>query len=184
MRAPRKKSGRRAAATLSARLLSHVTLQAQAGGDIAALFDDVSLGLGKFSAATAERAKDLRVGLPLSAFASGSGKPIKKSLSSSGDWRGAVSSSIASGAREARIWSSSSLSCRIIGRACRTWTMLIRWCCHGSPTCGGAPTRWFWNCRAPAPCSKFAIPGLRLPWRAGHAATDQTIPPAKGFFGA
>jgi SagB-type dehydrogenase family enzyme len=69
VRAPRKKSGRRAAATLSARLLSHVTLQAQAGGDIAARFDDVSLGLGKFSAAAAARAKELSAGLPLSAFA-------------------------------------------------------------------------------------------------------------------
>ena len=80
MRAPRKKSGRRAAATLSVRLLSHVTLQAQAGGDIAALFDDVSLGLGKFSAAAAERAKDLRVGLPLSAFAPGSRETDKEVL--------------------------------------------------------------------------------------------------------
>jgi SagB-type dehydrogenase family enzyme len=71
MRAPRKKSGRRTLATLSARLLSHVTLQAQARGDIVAQFDDVSLGLGKFSAEAAERAKELRVGLPLSAFASG-----------------------------------------------------------------------------------------------------------------
>jgi SagB-type dehydrogenase family enzyme len=58
-------------ATLSARLLSHVTLQAQAGGDIAARFDDVSLGLGNFSAEAAERAKGLRVGLPLNTFASG-----------------------------------------------------------------------------------------------------------------
>ena len=71
MRAPRKKSGRRAAAALSARLLSHVTLHAQAGGDIVAQFDDVSLGLGKFSAEAAERAKELHAGLPLSSFASG-----------------------------------------------------------------------------------------------------------------
>jgi SagB-type dehydrogenase family enzyme len=70
VRAPRKKSGRRAAATLSARLLSHITLQAQAGGDIVARFDDVALGLGKFSAAAAERAKELSAGLALSAFAS------------------------------------------------------------------------------------------------------------------
>jgi SagB-type dehydrogenase family enzyme len=80
VRAPRRKSGRRAAATFSVRLLSHVTLQAQAGGDIAALFDDVSLGLGKFSAAAAERAKDLRVGLPLSAFAPGSRATDKEVL--------------------------------------------------------------------------------------------------------
>jgi SagB-type dehydrogenase family enzyme len=71
VRAPRKKTGRRATATLSARLLSHITLQAQAGGDILARFDDVALGLGKFSAEAAERAKRLHVGLPLSTFASG-----------------------------------------------------------------------------------------------------------------
>jgi SagB-type dehydrogenase family enzyme len=71
VRAPQKKSGRRAAATLSARLLGHITLQAQAGGDIVAQFDDVALGLGKFNPETAERAKQLREGLPLSAFASG-----------------------------------------------------------------------------------------------------------------
>jgi SagB-type dehydrogenase family enzyme len=52
--------------------LSHVTLQAQASGEIAACFDDVALGLGKFSAKAADRAQDLRTGLPLSAFASGS----------------------------------------------------------------------------------------------------------------
>jgi len=65
-------------ATLSARLLSHVTLQAQAGGDIVARFDDVSLGLGKFSAEAAERAKDLRFGLPLAAFASGNRETDKE----------------------------------------------------------------------------------------------------------
>jgi SagB-type dehydrogenase family enzyme len=80
VRAPRKKSGRRATATLSVRLLSHVTLQAQAGGDIVALFDDVSLSLGKFSRAAAERAKDLRVGLPLSTFASGNRETDKEVL--------------------------------------------------------------------------------------------------------
>jgi SagB-type dehydrogenase family enzyme len=78
VRAPRKKSGRRAAATLSVRLLSHVTLQAQASGDIAARFDDVSLGLGKFSAEAAERARKLRAGLPLSTFASGSRETDKE----------------------------------------------------------------------------------------------------------
>jgi SagB-type dehydrogenase family enzyme len=72
VRAPRKKSGRRATATLSIRLLSHVTLQAQASGDIVALFDDFALSLGKFSRAAAQRAKDLRGGLPLRALASGS----------------------------------------------------------------------------------------------------------------
>jgi SagB-type dehydrogenase family enzyme len=61
-----------AAATLSVRLLGHITLQAQASGEIAACFDDVAVGLGKFSAKAAVRAQGLRTGLPLSAFASGS----------------------------------------------------------------------------------------------------------------
>ena len=52
--------------------MSHVTLQAQASGEIAACFDDVALGLGKFSAKAAERAQDLHTALPLSAFASSS----------------------------------------------------------------------------------------------------------------
>jgi SagB-type dehydrogenase family enzyme len=80
VRAPRKKIGRRATATLSVRLLSHVTLQSQAGGDIVARFDDVALGLGKFSAEAAERAKRLRVGLPLSTFASGNRETDKEVL--------------------------------------------------------------------------------------------------------
>jgi SagB-type dehydrogenase family enzyme len=80
VRAPRKKSGRRAAVTLSARVLSHITLQAQAGGDIVARFDDVALGLGKFSAEAAERAKRLHVGLPLSTFASGNREIDKEVL--------------------------------------------------------------------------------------------------------
>jgi SagB-type dehydrogenase family enzyme len=80
VRAPRKKTGRRAAATLSARLLSHITLQAQTGGDIVARFDDVALGLGKFSAQAGERAKRLDVGLPLSTFASGNREPDKEVL--------------------------------------------------------------------------------------------------------
>jgi SagB-type dehydrogenase family enzyme len=71
LRGPAKKSGRRTApATLSARLISHVTLEAPANGDIAASFDGMSLGLGKFSAAAADRAQKLRKGLPLRSFTS------------------------------------------------------------------------------------------------------------------
>jgi SagB-type dehydrogenase family enzyme len=66
--------------TLSVRLLHHVTLQAQASGEIAACFDDVAVGLGKFSAKAADRAQVLRTGLPLSAFASGSGDIDKEIL--------------------------------------------------------------------------------------------------------
>jgi SagB-type dehydrogenase family enzyme len=56
---------------LSARLVGHVTLEAGANGQVAACFDDHSVGLGQFSARAAERAQDLRTGLPLASFAPG-----------------------------------------------------------------------------------------------------------------
>jgi SagB-type dehydrogenase family enzyme len=66
LRAPGKKPGRRAApGTFSARLSSHVTLEARADGSIIACFDGYSVGLGKLSAGAAERARNLRTGLPL-----------------------------------------------------------------------------------------------------------------------
>jgi SagB-type dehydrogenase family enzyme len=80
LRAHRTKSARRAAAELSARLLDHVTLQAQPGGDIVAQFGGMSLGLGKFSAETATYAQQLRAGLPLRAFQSGRSKSAKDIL--------------------------------------------------------------------------------------------------------
>jgi SagB-type dehydrogenase family enzyme len=55
---------------LSARLVGHVTLEARADGNIAVCFDNgYSVGLGKLSAAAADRAQDLRTGLPLASFA-------------------------------------------------------------------------------------------------------------------
>jgi SagB-type dehydrogenase family enzyme len=69
LRAPGTKRRRRAApATLSARLVGHVTLEARTDGSIAACFDGRSVGLGKFRARAAERAQDLRTGLPLASF--------------------------------------------------------------------------------------------------------------------
>jgi SagB-type dehydrogenase family enzyme len=80
LRASRKKRRRPAApATLSARLGGHVTLEAQSDGNIAACFDGYSVGLGKFSAGAADRAQDLRTGLPLGAVTSG-GKNIDKEI--------------------------------------------------------------------------------------------------------
>ena len=71
MRAPRKKGVRRAPpAILSARLNSHVTIEARAAGDIVARFNGMSLALGQFSSAAAERARELNKGLPLAALAS------------------------------------------------------------------------------------------------------------------
>jgi SagB-type dehydrogenase family enzyme len=59
-------------ATVSARLGSRVTLEAQANGEIVACFDGYSVGLGTFGAETADRAQYLRIGLPLASFASNS----------------------------------------------------------------------------------------------------------------
>jgi SagB-type dehydrogenase family enzyme len=65
--------------TLSARLVAHVTFDARTDGTLAACFDGHSVGLGRLSAAAAERAQDLRTGLPLSAFASDR-RPIEKEI--------------------------------------------------------------------------------------------------------
>ncbi len=59
-----------APAKVSARLPGHVRLEARANGEIVARFDGYSVGLGTFSAGAADRAQDLRRGLPLSSFAS------------------------------------------------------------------------------------------------------------------
>jgi len=72
LRAPAVKRSRRAAPpTLSARLSSHITLEAHATGKIIACFDGYSVDLGAFSGDAADRAQDLRVGLPLASFAFG-----------------------------------------------------------------------------------------------------------------
>jgi SagB-type dehydrogenase family enzyme len=80
LRAPGKKREQRAApATFSARLGGHITLEVHSNGEIVACFDSHSVGLGKFSAGAADRAKELRIGLPLSSFAS-DGKDIDKEI--------------------------------------------------------------------------------------------------------
>jgi len=58
-------------ATLAARLVGHVTLEARSDGNIVARFDGHSVGLGQFSAGVAEHAQSLRTGLPLASLASG-----------------------------------------------------------------------------------------------------------------
>jgi SagB-type dehydrogenase family enzyme len=80
--APRTSARQRAAsATLSARLVRQVTLAADSKGEIAARFDGHSLALGKFSAATAGRARALRAGLPLGLLSSRR-RSIEKELGS------------------------------------------------------------------------------------------------------
>src|SRR5271166_3932458 len=61
-----------APATVSARLPGHVRLEVHANGEIVACFGGYSVGLGTFSARAADRAQELRTGLQLSSFASGS----------------------------------------------------------------------------------------------------------------
>ena len=80
MRAPVKKRGQRATpATFSARLSGHITLEVHSNGEIVACFDSHSVGLGKFSAGAADRARELRIGLPLTSFAS-DGRDIDKEI--------------------------------------------------------------------------------------------------------
>lgn len=71
MRAPAKTTSRRLAPpAISARLSGHITLEANADGNIFASFDGHAVGLGKFSAGAAKRAQELRTGLPLASLAS------------------------------------------------------------------------------------------------------------------
>ena len=78
MRTSGTKKGRRVAPpAISARLNARVSLDISADGTIAAHFEGHSLGLGKFSAGIAERASELRDGLPLASFADGT-SPIDK----------------------------------------------------------------------------------------------------------
>lgn len=69
MRAAPAKRGRHAKVQISARLSERVTL-AHVGGRIIARFDGYSLDLGPLSVAAADRAQDLRTGLPLAALRS------------------------------------------------------------------------------------------------------------------
>jgi SagB-type dehydrogenase family enzyme len=80
VRAPVKKQRRRTAApAISARLLSHIALEANADGSIAACFEGYSVALGKFSADAVARAEALRNGLPLASFAP-QRRPVDKEI--------------------------------------------------------------------------------------------------------
>lgn len=56
---------------MSARLRGHATLEVHANGEIAACYGGYTVALGTFSARAADRAQDLRMGVPLGSFASG-----------------------------------------------------------------------------------------------------------------
>jgi SagB-type dehydrogenase family enzyme len=66
--------------TVSARLRGHVRLEAHANREIVARFDGYSVGLGTFKPRATDRAQELRIGLPLSSFASES-RNIDKEIS-------------------------------------------------------------------------------------------------------
>jgi SagB-type dehydrogenase family enzyme len=72
LRAPVARVRRVARATVFARLRGHIRLEAQANGEIVASSDGYSDGLGTFGPRAADRAQELRIGLPLSSFASNS----------------------------------------------------------------------------------------------------------------
>jgi SagB-type dehydrogenase family enzyme len=72
LRAPAKKSGRRAAsATLSVRLSGHVTLDVRKNGEVVADIEGYAFGLGTVSADAAKDVRRLSTGLPLASFAAG-----------------------------------------------------------------------------------------------------------------
>jgi SagB-type dehydrogenase family enzyme len=78
--APGKTQRRKIAApAIFARLIGQITLEARADGNVVASFDGLSVGLGKFSAATLDRALKLRTGLPLDSFAPG-GRTLDKEI--------------------------------------------------------------------------------------------------------
>ena len=73
MAAPRKNSRRKTATPiLVARVNPHVTLEAQADGQVVARFEGFAQSFGKFSPTTAKRLGELRTGLPLASIARGS----------------------------------------------------------------------------------------------------------------
>src|SRR4051794_35178492 len=74
VRAPGKaRTSRIAPPSLFARISSHITLEPRADGSIAACFHGQSVGLGTFSVAAAERARELRTGLPFGSIKPGAG---------------------------------------------------------------------------------------------------------------
>jgi len=80
LRAPEPKRVRRTVpAHLAARLRGHVTLEAHASGELFAYVDGYPVSMGRFSAGAAERARELRKGLPFASF-SESGRKIEKEV--------------------------------------------------------------------------------------------------------
>lgn len=69
VRTSRKKPAAKTAPVLAARLNPHYSLQMQADGHIAATSGYTSLGLGRFSTAAMERARELSTGLSFASFA-------------------------------------------------------------------------------------------------------------------
>jgi SagB-type dehydrogenase family enzyme len=72
------KKARLTPSMVSARLVSHVTLDTLADGKMVARFGGYAIGLGTFSADTVVRAQKLQTGLPLASFASDGGSIDKE----------------------------------------------------------------------------------------------------------
>jgi SagB-type dehydrogenase family enzyme len=68
-RSKKKKATQVASEQVFVRLSTHVALDVQPSGEIAASFNGMALGLGKVGGATAKGAQELRTGLPLNALA-------------------------------------------------------------------------------------------------------------------
>lgn len=66
-------------AYLAARLRGHVTLEAHASGELFVYVDGYPVSMGRFSVGAAERARELRKGLPFASF-SESGRKIEKEV--------------------------------------------------------------------------------------------------------
>ncbi|SHN87036.1 SagB/ThcOx family dehydrogenase [Bradyrhizobium erythrophlei] len=72
MATPKKKASGRKTATpvLTAHVVKHVVLEAQADGNVVVRFEGYTQGLGKFAPAISKRIAELRTGLPLASIAS------------------------------------------------------------------------------------------------------------------
>ena len=155
-------------AAFSARLGAHVTLEARANGEIVACFQGYSVGLGTFSAGArpiARRNCEKVCRSPPSHPADGTSTRRLICSSRRLAKRGLLEYRLGASRERRGSGRHRTADSPIIGPKRRRSPTRTRSCCRGSPICAGAATRWFWNRRAPARCSKFAIRRSRPPWQ-------------------
>ena len=137
-------------ATLRARVVDQVTLEADAAGRIAASFAGQRVDLGAFDAATAARVGELRRGLNLDAASDQAMHGLARRLA-------------ASGLLEYCLGSDDHDEVVIEPQLPDYWPRLCLLDDTGVFALSrfaylrGAAPRWCWNCRVPARCSGFAI---------------------------